>query len=388
MFIGLKAMNPPRPVNYLQPREFAAAESMLMRTKIAARLIPESEFQDDKISEMYANYVDALISQYLRDNEVDKEIRFVVVESPVVNAIAASGPKFDLIAITLWTLFSLDAAAVKITSSSIFSDILSGKAKPLSNISAEKSRKDALAELFDGKGKGAITNTAFAISKIAQIFITYHELGHIINGHLRIGRVKNGSISEISNDSAEVSLTKDDKLTIRTLEFDADAFAVQHTLMAICKFPATNPGNPISLQVTGPLEAIQLTAAGISFAMMCLQAFSWRSSAVLTFADDTHPPTDLRVLNAMAQCTHIAESFIEKNDLPPGSFHKATLEGKAAVELSLCEITGVNFDIENMLNWARLSIEHNHASLKRWAELRPALMKVKYGKANLAPPQA
>lgn len=373
--------------NYLQIQDFGAAETMLMNSSIAARLIPGSEFSDDIISELYINYTGTIISRYLRENEVNKSVKFVVINSGHVNAIAASGLKFDLIAVTIWTLYSFASASAKITSSSMFHDILTHNAKPFAHISDTMSRKEALVKIFRPDARGTITNVALAISTIAQMFVTYHELGHIINGHLRIDKVNNGNISELDGGEEGDALSEDDKLTIRTLEFDADAFAVQHTLMTISRFPELHPENPISLQVKGVIDAIHLTAAGVSLAMMCLQAYSWRSSASLTYSDDTHPPIDIRVLNALAQCTHIAEELLNSKGVEDGSFQKASTEGYSAVELSLCELTGVRFDITNMLNWAEISIPHNEEIVKRWAELRPALMRVKYGKGNLAPSQ-
>ncbi len=103
------------------------------------------------------------------------------------------------------------------------------------------------------------------ISQTATTFIVMHELGHLVNGHLASDVYASGAISETASD-ADLALA----LTRRALEYDADAFAVQHTLGVAQGLV----GRPTFLGAeTTPAQLVQLVMIGIAVAQLYFEAF-------------------------------------------------------------------------------------------------------------------
>lgn len=370
-------------IHYLDECDFAKAENILYKSSIVGRLIPVSDFTEDYISGQYANCIDTALSIFLKEHDINKNIKFVVVESGIVNALAGSCEDFDIIVITIWTLAEIGRLSIKFSQLSHFNDLIDGRnLSNITHVDRNISRMQALEKFFSIPALGGITARSWALYNISFIFIVFHELGHIVNGHIRLKNNKKGMIAE---DITEKD--KDKILTIRTLEYDADAFAIQKTIIFICQFPDFFPENPISLLLTSPSMAIKFISSSIYLSLICLEFYCGRDNYDVNYEFDTHPPSLLRNLNAMAQCRLVVNKFLEPDKSSDLSFDEVILQSHAAMELSLCQLTGLNLDLQNVIEWAEISVSHNADSLRRWAEIRPELMALRYGKAELAPAQ-
>jgi hypothetical protein len=212
------------------------------------------------------------------------------------------------------------------------------------------------------------------ISQIATTFIVMHEIGHLVNGHLASGAYANGAISETAAE-ADANLA----LTRRALEYDADAFAVQHTL-GIARGLVGRP--TILGDETTPAQLIQLVMAGIATAQLFFEAFDPGSDPPLT--QRTHPPAWVRLYNAMAMFDAIHARDMKSppwRNLDIRRLNELVLLGR---EIALSD-SGVPI-MEEALNGTVpiLMSSFTDEVRTRWLELRPRLMASKMGVPSLA----
>lgn len=214
------------------------------------------------------------------------------------------------------------------------------------------------------------------ISQTATTFIVMHELGHLVNGHLASGIYASGAISETAAD-ADFDLA----LTRRALEYDADAFAVQHTLGVASGLI----GRPTFLSAeTTPAQLVQLVMIGIAVAQLYFEAFDPGLDQPL--AQRTHPPAWIRQYNAMAMFDAIHARDMKAppwRDVEVRRLNELALIGR---EIALSD-SGVPMIAEALGGGPAASTllsEFSNAVRARWLELRPRLTAAKLGAHNLA----
>lgn len=213
------------------------------------------------------------------------------------------------------------------------------------------------------------------ISQTATTFIVMHELGHLVNGHLASGIYANGALSETATET-----DPDLALTRRALEYDADAFAVQHTL-GIARGWVGRP--TIFAAETTPAQFVHLVMAGIATAQLFFEAFDPALDQPFTLR--THPPAWIRLYNAMAMFDAVHARDMKTppwRDVDIRRLNELTLLGR---EIALSG-SGVPM-MEEALGGAAASAlmsSFTDEVRARWLELRPRLTAAKLGMHNLA----
>ena len=214
----------------------------------------------------------------------------------------------------------------------------------------------------------------------AAVFFAYcHEEGHIINGHLDLKSV-------VSIDECEVDLTCNNAGLIRqTLEFDADAYAVQRVVQfGLDSRPRIkNDSKLLTIPASGKFGDMEEATKKMAFALyVCCKMFE-RPGCPTTAADilasQKHPPAFFRAQSAINQMATVMNI---SGDIPFDVAAKAAIAGVVDAERSWA--AGFDTPFQNPLDHQALVHELLAAYTAQWKVLRPRLRKVA-GTGRLAP---
>jgi len=205
-------------------------------------------------------------------------------------------------------------------------------------------------------------------------FVVLHELGHIINGHLASGVYGHGVIDETAPE-----IDADVRLTRRTLEFDADAFAALHNL-------SVSGGGASNLDINSGSEiesALRLVVAGGSLAQLFFEFFD--PGIEEDYRPRTHPPALIRLKMFCSLYPSLYERERERGsnwpDIDvPDVCSRMVAEREAALMAWSIPTSMVDIGIAEAM--ATPFLREVRA---RWAQIRPALQAAKLGTSNLAP---
>ncbi|PZP50013.1 MAG: hypothetical protein DI595_12240 [Agrobacterium fabrum] len=212
-------------------------------------------------------------------------------------------------------------------------------------------------------------------------WLVYHELGHIINGHLELGKEFNGLTFILEDDPSE---ERDENLTSQALELDADCFATWLLLQVRLQSPvAIEEILPSASEAEKELLRLRCFVFGV---FSIVRGFDDHPVDVDTMFNSDHPPGVIR-MNYMIDL--IANTTIE-NKFPykAEKIVEAALDTVVALEQSISQATGTKGGGRNVLTALELAWEpFNVPVLSRWAKLHPILDKFKMGIGKLAAPQ-
>lgn len=354
-----------------------SVENRLLGAGLNAPVWGEAEARDP-VGRGLLELIESCIEHVRRACSVTVPIRFVVSRSHKAQAHAFQNDGAPFFAVTEGLIRGLTALARHLA----LSDWLFVQEPPEAWIPqrpAFAERQAGLLHLFFGHFSllaEADKARSTLISQTATTFIVMHELGHVVNGHLASGIYATGVISETAED-ANLDLA----LTRRALEYDADAFAVQHTLGVACGLLGRSS---VLGPNTNPAELVQLVMIGIAVAQLYFEAFDPGLSQPLS--KRTHPPAWVRQYNAMAMFDAIHARDMKTplwRDLEIRRLNELALLGR---EIALSD-AGVPIIAEALGGGpaARTYLsEFTEAARARWSELRPRLTVAKLGTHNLA----
>jgi hypothetical protein len=226
------------------------------------------------------------------------------------------------------------------------------------------------------------------LTAIAVMFIVKHEFGHIANGHLG-GDLVGAALGEV-----EASSTPDELITLRTLEYDADAMATQLTL-EYCFRIVGNAGDSTEYFTDGA-SAIHTVFAAMYLVMCVLEAA--QATTIPDWRNRSHPPAIFRyfatfsaAFNALMKMKKNPVSFKGRVGKGLSIGQQAIIDAQArvvrAAELAMTDRVGLSVDPDLIRQAFERSGEHDAEIYKRWSDMRPELEKAKLGKHKLAPAQ-
>lgn len=237
-------------------------------------------------------------------------------------------------------------------------------------IAAVKGRLPELAEKLRHEQR----NSAFR-------WLVFHEIAHIINGHLEYGRTLNG-LNYIIEDGRDDDL--DENLTSQTLEMDADAYAtmmsMQHRMIGLSVLE-----KEVGADETA--RRYDLTMKSYAFAIFAIiRGFDFHAlSKDEIFASD-HPPGGMRI----QLICNLFYAMVELERFPTVDLNTAQcgIDAVEALENAISEATGIpsrggNYAASFDLTWE----EYHDRLLRRWAKLYPELNAKKLNPNKLALPQ-
>jgi hypothetical protein len=214
---------------------------------------------------------------------------------------------------------------------------------------------------------------------VAFEWLVLHELGHIVNGHLAVGRSLNG-LTYILEDNASDS--RDENLTSQTLEMDADSFA---TLLSIQN--AMRRKLPLETKEMSLPIVTSLRIKSFVFAIMTIiRSFDEAAFEQEAIFDLDHPPGGVRMRYLIGL---ISTMFVEKAiEFDGVEVPDIAAEALIGVEAAIAEATGLKSGGGNLLRAFEMGWDVYHVPLlSRWALLFDQLNEVKINPFKLAPPQ-
>ncbi|MCP3386185.1 hypothetical protein NLM31_37975 [Bradyrhizobium sp. CCGUVB4N] len=363
--------------HYFPSDRFYELENDLMRAGMAAPLIDEKQLVATSIEERIARTSFHCISYIRSDLEIDEEL-FVAVSEATRNALAIGKARCFVVSVGL--ISGVANLAINLYQSKVFRDIWDAPAPlyPLNHLPI-RTREEAIAQLLVKIGPVDLIPQPLlgALIDFAVEFIAFHELGHLVNGHLMLDSI--ASISELA------SVDDADQLrTSRALEYDADAFAVLHCL----HWAKTRADG-----LTGWYEFLnnndqQTWKTMIVAILLVVVAMDRRiDDGTADYARSTHPPPHIRAFEVMSLIGRNFDRRQNELGLPVLSDWQETLPSlRARLELAIAEIGQSTWDTEKHDRWMDVIVEHDTFVLSRYAKLRDQLNKGKLGKRNnLAP---
>ncbi|MBY3564144.1 hypothetical protein [Rhizobium laguerreae] len=214
---------------------------------------------------------------------------------------------------------------------------------------------------------------------MASEWLVLHEIGHIVQGHLAVGKTVNGLTYILEQDP---SVDRDYNITSQALEVDADCFAnlfcVQYSLGR--HHILERDGASHDEVVVGRLKPYLFSMLSV------LRSFDHSPLNLETLFDSDHPPGCVRMSYLLAQMlTMQSETTIDfkgANLVEAGGLAAITLER------AISEATGVNSQGGNLLSAVSIPDEvFRKPVLSRWAKIYPELNAIKLSPFKLARPQ-
>ena len=300
------------------------------------------------------------------------EALYVALNRARSNAVAIG--KARCFVISLGYVADMVVLIAHLYQSSYFQDIWrSGSNRgPLTN-TPKRSREEALAWMFETPApvKDVPAPLSIALLSFCIEFTAFHELGHLVNGHLTSG---NSAIAEMA--------TIDDRdrlLTRRALEMDADAFAVQRCLEWAKLRSDTLDSNFEFLKGNQNSWITMITA-------MFLVVVAMDRKPDKTFPDYnsfTHPPPYIRGFEVMAVVNRVFERWqAEKGLVLPVDWANTIVRIRGCIEAAIADVGDSGWNQAAHDRWMSVIIQHDTALLARWAKLRPQLDRRKLGRFN------
>ncbi|UPJ49272.1 hypothetical protein IVB30_41090 [Bradyrhizobium sp. 200] len=221
------------------------------------------------------------------------------------------------------------------------------------------------------------------LTHVALNFIANHEFTHIVNGHLLGGA---GAVLGENGGRGDVGRL----LELRTLEYDADALAVQmsmHHFLGMAR--GTVECTPDEIEFLGnDSDAVHTAFAGACIAMCmidALQSFSLPESP----HGHAHPPATYRLL-AMMSAAENALAILRRDgrlSLSADAVRAALTRVVRAIELAISEQADARPDPLLLAVEMGSRSEHDAEIYRCWTRLRPGLARYKLGGHLLAAAQ-
>lgn len=327
-----------------------ALRSLLRQVGYSAPIftIPSHELVDLDLA-VESQYQQAiLLTRSVRENlRVDEKIYICVVKSPEIQALAArlEGGVYCVV------LFS--GALVSL---------------PMSvNYVSEAPELSVFWELdAEGQIKGALNSGI-------TTFLVAHELAHIINGHLLLDAVPHNASFIIDRQNTYVPFN-DELVTSHVLEVDADAFGVGVLLRTFL-----TPGNYPEIVHDLPFWTRIHMVAMIVFCIF--RVWDADSLPVESTFETDHPQSQRRLIIAIGVMRRICEKA--GITFPYGYWASQVTNVMAVVHV----VWRKRFGIDESEHSGALFVDNAYLGVvsRRWAEIRPELIRLKLGEHSLAP---
>ena len=299
-------------------------------------------------------------------------VHFDYVENTLVNAFAFESDNHDFVGVYVGTI---------VTIYSFFSALLANPNLLLS-IGNPLEEEEWKTDTFDPKQlfrqPKSIERRSFAhlIATIAIDFLFAHEVGHLMNGHVKLLRSRKGIPLLAECDLAEN--THEENLTLQTLEMDADSFAMGQGL-ATAFGRARNPDSVLPLDWRQWYSTSTLALFGWTLAIYGFFRLFFKGSINLDNLDSTnHPPPNVRLSMVLTRTVE----FLKKKDLgelipqlkPIVSEVMRTVEtGQALITSTPLNLSGMQQTLDPRAN------SHLGRLLDHWKVLRPELVLLNRG---------
>lgn len=299
-------------------------------------------------------------------------VHFEYIENWDVNALAFEWDNYDFVGVyvgAIATIYSFFGALLA------YPRFLMSIGNPMAE---EEWKSDAFhpKQLYRQPKDAARRSFAHLIATIAIDFLFAHEIGHLMSGHVKLLRIRKGLPLLAEFDPTQK--TREENLTLQTLEMDADSFAVGQGL-------ATAFGRAADPSHVFPTDWRQWygtsTQALFSWTLAIYGFFRlfFKGTVNLDDLDSTnHPPPNIRLSMVL---TTVVEFLKKKRleELMPqlepiiGEVMRTVETGQALITSTPLNLSGVQQTLDPRAN------KHLGRLLDQWKILRPELLPLNRG---------
>jgi hypothetical protein len=346
------------------------------------RYIPDTEIT----AGLLIDYVEHLRSKLLGNfvsaarragNPIILEIGFVKEVS--YNAFAAHHDGVDIIALNSGnTGRAMSTLHHMMDHSSIFDDMTGHEPRMGTTVDAEYLRVADLGPMIAYVGAENRLRLVQDIARQAERFLIFHEMAHILNGHVDwVGERFGARLLAENYIATEHGLST---LDYQTIEYDADATAINILVDGAVRKAMLNAG------LNGKKTPITFHD-GIGFEIKCLSyalyaTFKLFESAPCIGIDEVllvnHPPARIRAQLAMVGiCTVLWRHFA----IPLSVYRPMIAATFLDAELSWSKLTGEGLDHIFTERDAELGLALLDLYNGRWRDIHPDLNRLKLGKS-------
>jgi hypothetical protein len=355
---------------YLPENLFGKVETICQRFDCIGRLVPaiEAAGQSDisNVCLLYAQIVVHLLEKKISQTNV----RLVFVENDEISRCFVTRIEKGNYAIVLTTGAWMAGQTASYWASSLPNARLRLGLPPTKV-------DECFPDYFEMTGSGTAKITAdrrvaFSLFTVGAVFLFFHEIGHIVNGHIDSDVLGVAAIDESQ------SFATDQSLVANTLEWDADGFATAQTIKWLLETPRQTP-DLASLNYASALRFITVGS------MCFFVGLAYFNAKDIEKSSKTHPKTAFRMLSIVentrlgavqkfGNSAKLDDHFNEIIDLVIDIWdpHIAVLPGRSLREI----FSDVELADEDYLAVARLH--------QCWSELRPKLVPFVHGNFILA----
>lgn len=358
--------------HYFPESRWSELEGPLIGAKMFAPIYQEKDLQLISIERMTVA-TSSICIDFVRSMLGINEKLYTALSRAAANAIAV-GPSRCFV-ISYGYVSDIVTLIAHLYESSYFRSIWESEGSvPQSTWTPKRSREEAIARMFETPAP--LTNMPLplylGLVGFCIEFTAFHELGHLVNGHLSSGGSEIAEMATIDD--------RDKLLTRRALEMDADAFAVQKCLEWIQMRTDTLSSNHGFLK---DKQTAWITMIAAIF-LVIIAMDRTPSKALPDYCTFTHPPPYIRGFEVLAVVNRVFERWRdERGLLLPDNWFERILRVRGAIESAIAEVGESGWDVAAHERWLSVMIQHDTQLLARYAKLRPDLDRRKLGRFNV-----
>jgi hypothetical protein len=219
-------------------------------------------------------------------------------------------------------------------------------------------------------------------------YLIAHEVCHLRHGHCHLGDEKGISlISELNLNGQSMGLSVDQSMMLQAFEFDADAYAINHTFKRHCNFTEGDQARIMirvlsdSTDYGNVVKIAELFGFDISFstqAMFWMFGLNFDPNAIESY---THPPAPLRSFNNALMIHTILELHGTPGSADAFSRINALAFGSVKTAMSLLQNGTIPPELGGVILKSMTGgvySDHNKRLKEKWTEIRPALLRHSY----------
>ncbi|MUZ64368.1 hypothetical protein [Agrobacterium vitis] len=318
--------------NYILSTDLGWVETYILNRRLAFAApiqVPDTQPESNPVG-VFWQAVDVGIDAAKSYFDSNFPIRFCVCGAQIVNAVAAHAGDKGLIVIAEGLIKQYISLTFSVMQSVHFEKFLaSGEPRSEENLPFLVSRREAIQTivadpLYLPRAESVDTGLLALLIQVGATFLTAHEAGHILRGHL-VGNLYGEALAV----EDEISFASEHSVT-RTLEFDADFFATETTLYHCVRLADSGmyPGILESREA-----AVRMTLCSIYLMVSLFEGFSLLPPRDAGSA--THPPALVRLLAIYPAISAIVENWVEP--VSEDELQEIVKTTSSSVEMTLLE---------------------------------------------------
>lgn len=301
------------------------------------------------------------------------------VDDASFNAFAAHHDGVDIIALHRGNINRLTTTMFfMMDRSEAFADVCGDEPRLGVTMSASALRYDDLDGMLPFIGSDQRLRLSFDLASLAENFIIFHELAHILNGHIDwIGERGGLRMLGERGDAAERGLTT---LDYQTLEYDADASAINILVGGAVRGALKKTARDVAIVPTTYDPAISIEIRQLAFALYTVFKLfeSAPCASVAEVLQVEHPPARVRAQFALVGINTVLQRHFS---IPTKVYNIEIARSFIEAELAWNTLTGEPLDHiftapDKDLGTALMELYN-----ERWRDIHPDLDRLKLSKS-------